>query len=493
MRLRYESGRLRYIRVDGAEVLRHVYMAVRDRHWNTVPGRIVDEQVKIAGDGFSIEIAVEHRQDDIDFRWRGTLRGAGNRIEVEMDGQAHSPFARNRIGWCVLHPTRETVGRRCTVLHVDGSSEASAFPERISPHQPFLDIKALSWSPAPGLHAKVEFEGDVFETEDQRNWTDDSFKTYSTPLRLPFPVRLNAGDRVRQRVVLTVAERPSIRVTDKRVAFPQLGLMNATATGFSHSRIDLPSGRVLNDAPLEVVVHVRERRDLEAAKAAVGERAVARWIVFDAGKPATTAETIAMAREVLGGSAPIGGGADTNFTELNRNRAVAAAADFVAFSCNPQAHASDELSIVENLLSIAAAVESARIIAAGKPVVISTLMFKRRFNPHAPDLPEPPDPRERQPIAAAWLVGALKYAAEAGVESISLSPTTGAETLRRITTFRPTHVQQTECSAPMQAVALALWRGSERLLLVANLTDSPAEVDVDERTVRLGPWEVAEA
>ena len=29
--------------------------------------------------------------------------------------------------------------------------------------------------------------GDVFEMEDQRNWTDASFKTYCTPLRQPFP------------------------------------------------------------------------------------------------------------------------------------------------------------------------------------------------------------------------------------------------------------------------------------------------------------------
>ena len=40
--------------------------------------------------------------------------------------------------------------------------------------------------------------------EDQRNWTDASFKTYCTPLARPFPVPVQAGDRVDQRVALTV-------------------------------------------------------------------------------------------------------------------------------------------------------------------------------------------------------------------------------------------------------------------------------------------------
>jgi D-apionolactonase len=40
--------------------------------------------------------------------------------------------------------------------------------------------------------------------EDQRNWTDASFKTYSTPLELPFPVEVAAGERIFQRVVLSI-------------------------------------------------------------------------------------------------------------------------------------------------------------------------------------------------------------------------------------------------------------------------------------------------
>ena len=44
--------------------------------------------------------------------------------------------------------------------------------------------------------------GDTFEMEDQRNWTDASYKTYVRPLGLPYPYTLNAGETIEQAVEL---------------------------------------------------------------------------------------------------------------------------------------------------------------------------------------------------------------------------------------------------------------------------------------------------
>ena len=46
-------------------------------------------------------------------------------------------------------------------------------------------------------------EGDAFETEDHRNWTDASFKTYVRPLALPWPYVLPKGKPVTQSVTLS--------------------------------------------------------------------------------------------------------------------------------------------------------------------------------------------------------------------------------------------------------------------------------------------------
>ena len=44
----------------------------------------------------------------------------------------------------------------------------------------------------------------IYEMEDQRNWTDASYKTYVCSLLDPWPFRLEAGDKVAQRVTLVL-------------------------------------------------------------------------------------------------------------------------------------------------------------------------------------------------------------------------------------------------------------------------------------------------
>ena len=43
--LTYENGDLRYIRLGDCEILRRIYVAVRDRNWGTVPPVLSDLQV----------------------------------------------------------------------------------------------------------------------------------------------------------------------------------------------------------------------------------------------------------------------------------------------------------------------------------------------------------------------------------------------------------------------------------------------------------------
>ena len=67
-----------------------------------------------------------------------------------------------------------------------------------------------------GLTLTVELEGDLFEMEDQRNWTDGSFKTFSTPLALPVPFLLRAGQRIKQRLRLSCQDARPISSAPSR-------------------------------------------------------------------------------------------------------------------------------------------------------------------------------------------------------------------------------------------------------------------------------------
>jgi hypothetical protein len=160
-------------------------------------------RVELREAAFHVDFDVECREGAIDFFWRGSIRGDHDgTIRFTFDGEAGSAFLRNRIGFCVLHPIRECAGQPCVVEKTSGETERGRFPDFISPHQPFLDMRAISHTVVPGVTAEVRFEGDVFEMEDQRNWIDASYKTYCTPLARPFPVKVKPGARVSQAVTL---------------------------------------------------------------------------------------------------------------------------------------------------------------------------------------------------------------------------------------------------------------------------------------------------
>ena len=69
------GGWLRRAQVDGAEVVRAIYGAVRDCHWGTVPPRIHALSIVEADGGFRISFAAECVASAIDFRWRGEIAG----------------------------------------------------------------------------------------------------------------------------------------------------------------------------------------------------------------------------------------------------------------------------------------------------------------------------------------------------------------------------------------------------------------------------------
>ena len=192
LKLRFcaRSGMVREIRAGAIEVLRGIYAAVRDENWGTVPMSLSELAVGQRPEGFRVSFTASCRQGPIDFSWKGDLTGEPDgTICYEMEGVAQSTFRRNRIGLCVLHPIRECAERSCTIEKTDGSTEQGEFPGDISPHQPFRELRSITHEVA-GLRVTVTFAGDVFEMEDQRNWSDASYKTYGTPLDLPFPVEV---------------------------------------------------------------------------------------------------------------------------------------------------------------------------------------------------------------------------------------------------------------------------------------------------------------
>ena len=199
-----EAGKLRYIRLQGIEVLRCIAFVVRGPGWESPAPRISDLDVEESGGGIRI-------------RYRAFYETAGGQLEITADIQAPSTgglvfeaearaltdFTTARTSFCILHPLAGVAGAPLTLTRPDETTEEARFPDKISAHQPFMNIRALSHEVAPGLKATVRMEGDIWEMEDQRNWSDASFKTYGRPRDIPWPYTIPKGERVIQRAILS--------------------------------------------------------------------------------------------------------------------------------------------------------------------------------------------------------------------------------------------------------------------------------------------------
>jgi hypothetical protein len=317
--------------------------------------------------------------------------------------------------------------------------------------------------------------------EDQRNWTDGSFKTYSTPLILGYPHQARKGQTIRQRVVASFrlrdtagpagsGNRPATLALGEPLArsLPLVGLGMAShgrslsgrdaallrALQLDHLRVDLhlsepgfaaELGRAIRDAAalgaaLELAVFVTDEaeRELAALAPLLGpDGRVARVLVFHESEKVTRGSWVRLARERLApalGTVPFAGGANAYFAELNRERPDTDAVDAIAYSVNPQVHAFDEGSIVETAQAQADTVSSARAFSGGKPIVVGPVTLLPRFNPYAAgsdggpapgELPVQVDPRQMSLFAAAWTVASAKHLAESGAAAVTYYETTG--------------------------------------------------------------------
>ena len=478
--MNYENGSLRYITANNSEIIRMIYCAVRDKEWLTLKSEISDETREINYDSFQIKYKSRFRSSGIDFLAKISITGsADNSLVFTFEGVALNSFEKNRIGICILHPVETCAGRNCIIEHTDGSSEQSFFPEEISPVQVFRNIRSMKWL-SDRTSCRIDYEGDIFETEDQRNWCDDSFKTYPTPLSIPYPVQICEGTRISQKITiiaegisgthLKTDDLISIRLLpEKIIKFPETGICRSTrnlplsntekrilrSLHFDHYRVDLKlfipgwekeAENAFDESsalgwPLELALFMDDEYENQindfltcCNKRKPTTRSV---FIFHKDHPSTPDEMalriIPLIREVMPDT-KTGTGTNANFAELNRNRPGDTGNDFVFFSIHPQEHASDNLTLVENLKVQKQLVDSAVLFSKNKGIYVSPVTLQRRFNAsisyyelpyEGNDIPPQIDSRQLSLLGACWTAASFKYLCESGAESLTFYETVG--------------------------------------------------------------------
>jgi hypothetical protein len=480
----FETGFLRYLKIGENDVIRMMYFAVRDHNWDTIEGDIRDLDIRQEKNRFMISYSSVHQKDPVDISFDCSIKGnEKGHITFSILGRAGTSFRKNRIGFCVLHPISGCKGKNCIVEDQNGNLKILVFPVEISPRQPFRNIKSMKWEVNDHYQARIEFYGDVFETEDQRNWTDASYKTYCTPLDIPFPVVIKAGDTIHQQVELemiplkgspvreNIGKKKLTYLIEEETSFVLPGLGCGASTLYdqldkdSHERIQaLQLDHIRWDLELGKKPEMQQNRHIQQELNSLGtaaflalffgqdpEKEYREWaeairkypfpvrylLLFSATRKTTPESLINSLVNRIRQDFPdtwLGAGTNAYFAELNRERFDPRLLDFISYSINPQVHAFDHASLTETLEAQGQTVMSARSISAGKDIVVSPVTFKPRFNPNATGESAPPPPgelpsqvdvRQMSLYGACWMLISLKYLAETGVRAITYFETTG--------------------------------------------------------------------
>jgi hypothetical protein len=567
----YEQGNIRYLSIGQNEIIRMIYIAVRNKEWLTIRSEFFEEEYNIQHNSFLIRYCSHYKSGDIDFSAIHKIEGKpDNSLIYSFEGVANTSFDKNRIGFCVLHPIDGCAGSTCTIVHSNEDSEIKTFPRFISPHQVFVDIKSMKWK-TYNYDCVLNFYGDVFETEDQRNWTDSSYKTYCTPLMLPYPVRLQKGDRINQKIEFKIfgdsnqrfikndERNDEIRISiypEERFKIPLIGISKSSRTEpltrdeiqlfnklrFDHYRIDV----YLFNSDWKI------KAELAVDEAVILSYAIEFALFFDddflkqstlfidwvcfmhldiamiiilhkAHKttPDLLTDTLTpLFKKALPG-VRVGCGTNANFAQLNRNKPESVQHDCICYSIHPQEHASDNLTLVENLQGQKYTVDSAMNFAKGKGIWISPVNMQRRFNANIENYEQhckgidthvQIDSRLMSLFGACWTVATFKYLMESGITGMTIYETVGERGIIQgnYTSCCPDKFQSTKgmifpvyfvianllankaykiilsiSSNPLFVCSLILTNGSDLKILIVNFTSYQQQVFIKDYSGRL--------
>ena len=482
--LEYSEGSLWNISNGSEEVIRRIYLVFQDINWTSRPFIIKDEIWEVADRSFSAKIKAQGSHDAKDLSVELEITGSeSGEITYGFSASTAVSFMRNRLGLCLLHPVAGLAGRECELTKADGAVEISRFPDAISPNQPFLNLSGISHKLQSGQVVSFNFKGEIFESEDHRNWSDASYKTYCTPISLPFPAQVTPGEVLSQKITISISgehttaisknESAVITVGAEEIELPEIGLglsedpahlIVSEYAGFEdlaikHLRLALNGDSQIRSAvekallvtkqlkiDLDLAIKAESPEQLKAILQSIIEikDQIRSFYIFSASEKTTPIGFIQAAEELLGDKSKIIGGTDLYFTELNRNQGSVDFIDQVNFSINPQVHSFDDRTLIQNTASQKAIATNAHRIAKGKKVSIGPITLRPRYNPNATQpnkdlsntaLPSSVDARQRTWLAEGWTAMSIRSIAESeSISTLTYFETLGWRGIRELST-----------------------------------------------------------
>jgi D-apionolactonase len=504
---------------DGVELVRRLFVTVRDEAWQeTLPSSwisTVDDSSRM------VRVEARHTTPTLDVEWLGSLTLGADDCSGSFEFEAVTRRSMRicRLGLVVLHPLDFMVGSSITARGPQGDHSVTIGPA-IAP-QPIVDGRPAGMTPGFSSliverdaigRLRLDFEGDLFELEDQRNWGDASFKTYCTPLCVGFPRTLDADTRITQRLRWTFTPAAT-RVAPPRPppfrairgTLPSLGRAwpeprsQSPTPAWHHVNLDLRSDSVAIDklemipAPaleLSVSDQVPTSALAEfAARMAARRTRLARVLVYGAERPVPSMSEIIRWRRALEevnlGHAPLLAATCGYFVEFNRGAfALPSVVDGIAFPYAGTIHSDDTASVIENVTTLRDIAATARSLIPGPTLGLAPLALYYPGSPASRTFP--------LHLIGPWLTAALLQSAAAGLDSVTLDeelvqalPGPLLDLLLHFEGSRVTLLLDEK--HPRLHAAELIRRDDRRTLLAVNLDETPMSLPLDQCASCLDP------
>ena len=440
---------IRNIRYEGVQLIDLLYTAIRPSDWSTLKSDEYDADVKVVGS--DCVITIKESLANALVATTKVILSASNNFSVAYELKGLAEYSVNRWGICFCLNTEEWMGATVTSAGNSYSLLQDISPQRVvdgviqglfpASHE----VKLIA---ADQRYISAVSSGRVLEAEDQRNWTDNTYKIYSGSLSEPRPFITSAGSTWKQSVNFEVGvpKQPSVDPTKILVreieALPSIGLQFNTDSlltpddlekalvllEIDHLRINeeaLTSQKIATTASNGLILEtalLSSNKDevLKAEVLNLSQRVPAgsRLLIQRQGREVVEAAELPK-NDSLNTFIP---GTDAYLVDLHRESFVFA--NSVSYSMAPTVHSTDNETIFKTLATQKESIEFAQKFLAPQ-VFISPITFSTRGNPetgHSRDRRinfADPDAAIliRTIEGAAWTLGSIYSVASAGAFS----------------------------------------------------------------------------
>lgn len=440
---------IRNVTYQGAQIIDLLYTAIRPWDWSTLDPDQHTETVEVENEECKITIT------DL---FASSMQGVttvtvkpGGKFTVGYELTGLGRYEINRWGVCFCLHTGDWMGSTVRASGANYNLIKDISPQRVIDGVTqglFPASNEMEFIAPNNRSLKVSSAGKVLEAEDQRNWTDNTYKIYSGSLSEPRPFVIDKGTVWKQQVDFEVSVpggsiKDGSQIIAREIsALPRIGvqfneepLLERDALEQALSVLDIDhlrineeslssqkiatiskSGLTLEAALLSSFSGAELANEIERLSSRVP--AGSRLLIHREGREIVQAQDLPENKS-LNTYIP---GSDAYLVDLHRNKFEFG--DSVSYSMVPTVHSSDPETIFKTLYTQTESIEFVKREIASQ-VTISPITFSTRGNPETGhsrqariNFAQPEMAKQiRDLSAAAWTLGSIYALASAGAYS----------------------------------------------------------------------------